>query len=92
MCPLSLRLSYEENQKITMRKRVYAKYYRVSQKINKHLYTSIILHIFLGPHKNVECDEKVRRLVDMGIEEHQARVALSSYNWELERATEQLFS
>ncbi|ENN73582.1 ubiquitin-conjugating enzyme E2-22 kDa [Dendroctonus ponderosae] len=45
-----------------------------------------------GPSINTECDDKIKRLVDMGIEEHQARVALSSYNWDLERATEQLFS
>ncbi|XP_060535037.1 ubiquitin-conjugating enzyme E2-22 kDa [Cylas formicarius] len=45
-----------------------------------------------GPNANPECDEKIKRLVDMGIEEHQARAALSSYNWDLERATEQLFS
>lgn len=45
-----------------------------------------------GPHKNKECDEKISRLCDMGVEEHQARVALSSYNWDLEKATEQLFS
>ncbi|XP_066141473.1 ubiquitin-conjugating enzyme E2-22 kDa [Euwallacea fornicatus] len=45
-----------------------------------------------GPKVNPECDEKIKRLMDMGIEEHQARVALSSYNWDLERATEQLFS
>lgn len=45
-----------------------------------------------GPHCNPDCGEKIRRLLDMGIEEHQARVALSSFNWDLERATEQLFS
>ncbi|XP_050301759.1 ubiquitin-conjugating enzyme E2-22 kDa isoform X2 [Anthonomus grandis grandis] len=45
-----------------------------------------------GPNVNADCDDKIKRLVDMGIEEHQARVALSSYNWDLERATEQLFS
>ncbi|KAL3284847.1 hypothetical protein HHI36_018986 [Cryptolaemus montrouzieri] len=45
-----------------------------------------------GPNINKDCDDKIRRLADMGIEEHQARVALSSYDWELERATEQLFS
>lgn len=39
-----------------------------------------------------ELDEKIKRLTDMGVEEHNARVALSSYNWDLERATEQLFS
>ncbi|KAJ3645939.1 hypothetical protein Zmor_023558 [Zophobas morio] len=45
-----------------------------------------------GPHVNKECDDKIKRLVDMGVEEHQARVALSSYNWDIERATEQIFS
>lgn len=45
-----------------------------------------------GPHKNSDFELKIRRLTDMGIEDHQARVALSSYNWDLERATEQLFS
>ncbi|XP_050301758.1 ubiquitin-conjugating enzyme E2-22 kDa isoform X1 [Anthonomus grandis grandis] len=45
-----------------------------------------------GPNVNADCDDKIKRLVDMGIEEHQARVALSSYNWDLERATEQLFN
>jgi ubiquitin-conjugating enzyme (huntingtin interacting protein 2) len=38
-----------------------------------------------------ELDEKIRRLTDMGIEEHNARVVLSSYNWNLEHAIEQLF-
>lgn len=46
----------------------------------------------IGPNKNREFNDKIRRLLDMGVEEHQARVALSSYNWDLERATEQLFS
>ncbi|KRT84109.1 Ubiquitin-conjugating enzyme [Oryctes borbonicus] len=45
-----------------------------------------------GPHVNTEFNEKIKRLQDMGVDEHQARVALSSYNWDLERATEQLFS
>ncbi|XP_063237425.1 ubiquitin-conjugating enzyme E2-22 kDa [Bacillus rossius redtenbacheri] len=45
-----------------------------------------------GPHRNADLDGKVRRLTDMGVEDHQARVALSSYNWDIERATEQLFS
>lgn len=47
---------------------------------------------FAGPHVNTEFDDKIRRLVDMGVDEHQARVALSSYNWNIEKATEQLFS
>lgn len=45
-----------------------------------------------GPYSNPEFDSKIRRLTDMGIESHDARVALSSFNWDLERATEQLFS
>ncbi|XP_018053557.1 PREDICTED: ubiquitin-conjugating enzyme E2-22 kDa isoform X3 [Atta colombica] len=46
-----------------------------------------------GPTKMPDLDDKIRRLTDMGIEEHNARVALSSYNWDLERATEHcLFS
>ncbi|GJQ84224.1 hypothetical protein Trydic_g2892 [Trypoxylus dichotomus] len=44
-----------------------------------------------GPHVNAEFNEKIKRLQDMGVDDHQARVALSSYNWDLERATEQLF-
>ncbi|XP_043285918.1 ubiquitin-conjugating enzyme E2-22 kDa isoform X1 [Venturia canescens] len=44
------------------------------------------------PEEKIELHEKIRRLTDMGVEEHNARVALSSYNWDLERATEQLFS
>ncbi|XP_018333016.1 ubiquitin-conjugating enzyme E2-22 kDa [Agrilus planipennis] len=45
-----------------------------------------------GPDLNKDFNDKIRKLVEMGVEEHQARVALSSYNWDLERATEQLFS
>ncbi|XP_076376322.1 ubiquitin conjugating enzyme 4 isoform X5 [Megalopta genalis] len=48
--------------------------------------------MLIGPAKMPDLDDKIRRLTDMGIEEHNARVALSSYNWDLERATEQLFS
>ncbi|XP_071446118.1 ubiquitin-conjugating enzyme E2-22 kDa [Hetaerina americana] len=44
-----------------------------------------------GPNHSPELEAKIRRLMDMGIEEHTARVALSSYDWNLERATEQLF-
>ncbi|XP_026333301.1 ubiquitin-conjugating enzyme E2-22 kDa isoform X2 [Hyposmocoma kahamanoa] len=45
-----------------------------------------------GPTPIWEFNQKVQRLLDMGIDEHQARVALSTYDWELEQATEQLFS
>lgn len=46
----------------------------------------------VGPNKNSDFDTKIQRLIDMGIERDQARGALSTYNWDLERATEQLFS
>ncbi|CAK1588543.1 unnamed protein product [Parnassius mnemosyne] len=45
-----------------------------------------------GPSSIFDFNQKVQLLIDMGIDEHQARVALSTYDWELERATEQLFS
>jgi len=57
------------------------------------LYRNIYNFDLLGPAKIPDLDDKIRRLTDMGIEEHNARVALSSYNWDLERATEHcLFS
>ncbi|CAH2034878.1 unnamed protein product, partial [Iphiclides podalirius] len=45
-----------------------------------------------GPCIIGDFNRKVQLLSDMGIDEHQARVALSTFDWELERATEQLFS
>uniref|UniRef100_A0A2A4JF65 E2 ubiquitin-conjugating enzyme n=1 Tax=Heliothis virescens TaxID=7102 RepID=A0A2A4JF65_HELVI len=45
-----------------------------------------------GPTVIWEFNQKVQVLLDMGVEEDQARVALSTFNWELERATEHLFS
>ncbi|CAO1319481.1 unnamed protein product [Diamesa tonsa] len=45
-----------------------------------------------GPHKFTDCDNKIQRLKDMGINEYDARAQLSRHNWNLERATEQLFS
>lgn len=51
------------------------------------------MHLFFkGPHKFTDCDSKIQRLKDMGINENDARAALSRHNWNLERATEQLFS
>ncbi|XP_065581638.1 ubiquitin-conjugating enzyme E2-22 kDa-like [Artemia franciscana] len=50
-------------------------------------------NVYAGsPYKVPECDEKVRRLIDMGVEENVARVALSSCSWNLEKATETIFS
>ncbi|XP_041987361.1 ubiquitin-conjugating enzyme E2-22 kDa [Aricia agestis] len=71
---------------------VVAKQYRNSP----HLFTMTARHwanVYAGaPTVMTECNHKVQLLVDMGIDENRARVALSSYDWELERATEQLFS
>lgn len=71
---------------------VVAKQYRE----NPHLFNLTARHwtnIYAGgPYAIWEFNQKVQRLLDMGIDEHEARVALSTYDWELERATEQLFS
>ncbi|XP_069939358.1 ubiquitin-conjugating enzyme E2 K isoform X1 [Cherax quadricarinatus] len=50
-------------------------------------------HVHAGvPKGNSEFSNKVRCLMDMGVGEHQALVALSSCNWDMDRAIEQLFS
>lgn len=71
---------------------VVAKQYRESP----HLFNLTARHwtnVYAGgPTPICEFDDKVQRLLDMGVDEHDARVALSHYNWELERATENLFS
>ena len=43
-------------------------------------------------HKFVEFESALKKLADMGVEEHAARVALSSCDWEVTKATERLFS
>lgn len=48
--------------------------------------------LILGPYTNPDLTTKLRKLIEMGVHDHEARVALSSYDWDLERATEQLFS
>lgn len=45
-----------------------------------------------GPNAISDFNGKVQRIVDMGIDEHRARVALSTFDWHIERATENLFS
>uniref|UniRef100_A0A1A9X065 E2 ubiquitin-conjugating enzyme n=1 Tax=Glossina brevipalpis TaxID=37001 RepID=A0A1A9X065_9MUSC len=45
-----------------------------------------------GPHKCPECDKKIQCLRDMGCNENDARVALSKENWDLEKASQHLFS
>lgn len=46
----------------------------------------------LGPNRIADCDAKIQRLKDMGINELEARAVLSKENWNLEKATENLFS
>ncbi|XP_072930700.1 ubiquitin-conjugating enzyme E2-22 kDa isoform X3 [Epargyreus clarus] len=71
---------------------VVAKQYRD----NIHLFNMTARHwtnVYAGGPMSIwEFNQKVQRLLDMGVDEHQARVALSTYDWQLERATEQLFS
>lgn len=45
-----------------------------------------------GPHKETVLEQKVEQVKNMGFDEHRARVALSSTNWDPERATETLLS
>ncbi|KAI9578714.1 ubiquitin-conjugating enzyme E2-22 kDa-like [Glossina fuscipes] len=45
-----------------------------------------------GPHREPDCDEKIQRLRDIGVNEHDARVALSKENWDLATAAGRLFS
>lgn len=44
-----------------------------------------------GPRAVLECNSKVQLLMDMGFEEDHARVALSTFDWDIEQATEDLF-
>lgn len=43
-------------------------------------------------YSNPEFDSLLNQLKDMGVEENAARVALSSCNWDISKATEQLFN
>ena len=43
-------------------------------------------------YDNPDYDSKLKSLKDMGVDENAARVALSSCNWDVNRATEQLFN
>jgi len=45
-----------------------------------------------GTQSNTDYDYKMKRLVDMGVDRDQACVALSSFNWDLEKATQNIFS
>jgi len=49
--------------------------------------------VFAGAkYTNPEFDSMLRKLRDMGVDESAARVALSSCSWDINRATERLFS
>lgn len=59
---------------------------------SEHDEQSTTVDLFLGPHKFPDFDTKIQRLKDMGVNDFDARAALSRHNWDLNRATEQLFS
>ena len=43
-------------------------------------------------YSNPDYESKLKSLKDMGVDEGAARVALSSCNWDVHKATEQLFN
>ncbi|XP_018018818.1 ubiquitin-conjugating enzyme E2 K [Hyalella azteca] len=45
-----------------------------------------------GKQLNPDFDKKIHTLLDLGVEKHQALVALSACDWNLDRALEQIFS
>lgn len=65
-------------------------------KKHKDLFTKTARHwtsaYAKGPHRVPEFDLKVRHLQDMGIQETEARMALSKENWNVEKAIENIFS
>ncbi|KAL1130879.1 hypothetical protein AAG570_012120, partial [Ranatra chinensis] len=71
---------------------VVAKQYKENQELFRHTARYWTTAYAGGPSTNAEFSMKVQRLIDMGVEPDQACVALSTYDWNLERATEQLFS
>lgn len=44
-----------------------------------------------GPIGICEFDDKVQKFVDMGFDEHNSRVALSTFDWDFMQATESMF-
>lgn len=45
-----------------------------------------------GPQREFDIEAKIQQVMSMGFDEHKSRVALSSHNWDIERATEFLLS
>lgn len=66
--------------------RQYKEHQLIFKKTAKHW-----TNIYAGaPHKELELDEKIEQLKNMGFEEHKARAALSTYNWNVEQAMSDL--
>ena len=63
-----------------------------SQELIKYFFILMIFLISATSKNNADFSEKVKHLRDMGVTDMQALVALSSCNWEMVRAIEQLFS
>ena len=67
--------------------RQYAESYPIFKKTAQHWATA-----FAGAkHRFADFDSALKKLREMGAEEHNARVALSSCDWEISKATEKLF-
>lgn len=48
--------------------------------------------LWTGPKSNSDYDQKIKKLKELGVSEASARDSLSSCDWDLDRATEQIFS
>lgn len=71
----------------------FASFSWINAPTEKILSLCIIFVLFSGgPKKDEELEGKIQRLVDMGVQSHRAVVALSTFDWNMEQATEQLFS
>ncbi|XP_028401398.1 ubiquitin-conjugating enzyme E2-22 kDa-like isoform X2 [Dendronephthya gigantea] len=45
-----------------------------------------------APGNIYDCEQKIRNLQEMGFDENKSRVALSTHNWNVERAVESVFN
>ncbi|KAK7097168.1 ubiquitin-conjugating enzyme E2-22 kDa-like [Littorina saxatilis] len=66
----------------------YKEHYEIFRRTALH-WTSTFAN---GPKKDKDYDDKVTSLINMGFEEHKARVALSTNQWDLTRAAEYCLS
>ncbi len=68
--------------------RQYTEQYSIFKKTAQHWAAA-----FAGAkHRFADFDSAMKKLREMGVDEHAARVALSSCNWEITKATERLFN